>query len=109
MHKKHIKVFDPTEVSGVVLLDSMSYMEMKVRQESTQHKQKELEDLKRCEILSIKDKKALDLQRRTESILKARELKASANKQLRDTEKEQRARQEAEKVAAAKSAQAVWE
>ena len=32
VHRKHIKVFDPTTVVGPLFLDQMSYMEMKERQ-----------------------------------------------------------------------------
>lgn len=109
VHAQHVKVFDPTAVSGIVLLDSMSYMEMKVRQQLALTKQKEAEDLKRDEILVTKGKRAIDLNKRSESIQRARQLKAEANQQMRRAEKEKKLREEQDKQAAAKEAAAIWD
>lgn len=109
VHRPHVKVFDPTETSGVVLLDSMSYLEMKERQKVALEKQREAEELKREEILTEKEKRAADLNKRTDSILRARQLKAEANQQMRQAEKEKRIREEQEKIAAAEAAQKIWQ
>eukprot|EP01039_Chlorochromonas_danica_P002730 gene2730-2981_t len=109
VHRPHVKVFDPTEASGVVLLDSMSYLEMKERQKVALEKQREAEELKRDEILTGKEKRVADLNKRTESILRARQLKAEANQQMRQAEKEKRIREEQEKIAAAEAAQKIWQ
>jgi hypothetical protein len=90
VHRKHIKVFDPTETAGLGLLDEISYMEMKVRQQQEKQKQEEIVEIKREEIQQEKSKKQLDLERRQQSILRARKLKADANQQLRVHAKEQR-------------------
>lgn len=93
VHKKHIVVFDPTETAGIGLLDEMSYMEMKERQRQEKIKQEELVVLKRGEIEVEKTKKQLDLERRSQSIQRARALKAQANAALRTQTLESRQRE----------------
>lgn len=93
VHKKHITVFDPTDTAGIGLLDEMSYMEMKVRQAQERAKQAELVQLKKEEIEVEKTKKALDLERRSGAILRARQLKAEANQQLRVASKQRKQRE----------------
>lgn len=95
VHRKQVKVFDPTETAGIGLLDEMSYMEMKVRHQQVKAKQDEIVQFKHEDIQVAKTKKQLDLERRQQSILRARQLKAEANQQLRAKTKEQRI-QEAE-------------
>lgn len=51
VHKKHIKVFDPTESSGLRLMDEMSYMEMKERLEINRLRAEADEEKRRKEIL----------------------------------------------------------
>lgn len=109
VHRKHIKVFDPTETAGIGLLDEMSYMEMKVRQEQVKEKQEEIVQLKNEEIHETKTKKQLDLERRQQSILRARKLKAEANQQLRASAKEQRIREQMLLEKTRQEAAAVWE
>lgn len=109
VHKPIVKVFDPTEASGVVLLDSMSYLEMKERQKVAARKQKESEEMKREEIHQHKEKLQVDLSARTQSILRARQLKAEANQQMRQAEKERKLQEERLQKAAEEAAQAAWQ
>lgn len=109
VHRKQIKVFDPTETVGIGLLDEMSYMEMKVRQQQTKAKQEELVQLKNEEIHETKTKKQLDLERRQQSILRARQLKAEANQQLRASSKERRLQEQWLVEKTRKEAAAIWD
>eukprot|EP01035_Chromulina_nebulosa_P018091 gene18091-23740_t len=49
IHKKTVKIFDPTEISGQGFLDEMSYLEMKSRLEQQQKELIEIENKKRAE------------------------------------------------------------
>ncbi len=80
VHKSTIKVFDPTEVSGMSFLNKMSYMEMKERINSQKTKNEMKEMNKRDSILESKQKRAHDLQNRANSVLRARQVKAEAFK-----------------------------
>lgn len=95
VHKERIVVFDPTITAGIGLLDEMSYMEMQVRQKQERERAEEVEKAKRQQILEEKDKKALQLDKRVDVILRAREVKAQANQQARQKAKEAKAREEA--------------
>lgn len=94
VHKKHITVFDPTYVSGVGILDEVSYMEMKERTKHDKIKAKEDEDYKRQEIIEAKQKRALDLDRRANSMLNARKVKADANKAYYQNKREDKQREQ---------------
>ncbi len=109
VHKKHIVVFDPTETAGIGLLDEMSYMEMKERQKIERQKQEEKVLIKREEIHETKTKKQLELERRKDSILRARQLKADANQQLRSQEKARRTKEQNDIENARKTAELIWE
>lgn len=97
VHKKHIKVFDPTQSSGIGILDEISYMEMKERSDQDKRRMKEDEDYKRQEIIAQKQKRASDLQRRAESMLHARQVKADANQAYYKNKKEAEKREEDKK------------
>lgn len=93
VHKKHVVVFDPTEVAGGHgVLDEMSYLEMKVRLENEKKRAEELEELKRNEIVESKRKRAKELEERALSVLRARQVKAEATKEqmMRKKEAEKR-------------------
>lgn len=81
VHKKHIKVFDPTQTAGIGLLDEMSYMEMKERNKTESARRDNLEIIKRQEILEAKAKKAKSLNDRAISVLNARKIKAESTKE----------------------------
>ena len=78
VHRENIKVFDPTQQVGPSLLNNMSYMEMKERVVMQKSKFEVEEMNKRSDILESKQKRAMDLQRRADSVLKARLIKAEA-------------------------------
>lgn len=109
VHKKHIVMFDPTETAGIGLLDEMSYMEMKERQKIERQKQEEKTHIKREEIIEQKTKKQMDLERRAEAILRARQLKAEANQQMRSQEKSRRIKEKNDIESARKTAELIWE
>mmetsp|Transcript_2179 Transcript_2179/g.3419 ORF Transcript_2179/g.3419 Transcript_2179/m.3419 type:complete len:787 (+) Transcript_2179:73-2433(+) len=94
VHKEHIVVFDPTLHAGIGLLDEMSYMEMKVRQKQERERAEEVERIKREEIFKDKARQKTLLEKRKESILRAREIKAVANQTTRAREKAVRQKEE---------------
>lgn len=120
VHRKHINVFDPTEssglhtlvyklllimiirrlviITGLGFLNEMSYMEMKERLEMEKLRLEQLEMEKREEIISVKNKKAKDLEDRALNIQKIRQKKAEATKkfyqQKRSSEVEQKEEEE---------------
>jgi hypothetical protein len=96
VHKKFIKVFDPTESSGLGFLDEMSYLEMKERLESEKLRYEALELNKRQEILAAKEKSSKDLEARALNIQRMREKRAEATRQYY-IEKEQIEREKKEK------------
>lgn len=89
VHKKHIVVFDPTQVAGVGVLDEMSFMEMKERLETERRRAEEHEEFKRKEILEAKNKRAKDLEERSLSVMRARQVKADATRQQLQRKKDQ--------------------
>ena len=95
VHKERIVVFDPTLTAGIGLLDEMSYMEMQVRQKLEKERAEEVERLKRQEIAEEKQRKASQLDSRMEVIMRAREVKAQANRQARQRSKETKEKEEA--------------
>jgi hypothetical protein len=109
VHKAHVVVFDPTETAGIGLLDEMSYMEMKERQKIEKRKQDEQIQLKTIEIHKEKTKKQLDLERRSESIYRARQLKAEANRSLREKTLAQRSKEKSDLEEARVIADQQWE
>lgn len=94
VHKEHIAVFDPTLTAGVTLLDQMSYMEMKIRRQQEKMEAEEAEVLKRQEIADEKKRKLDDLERRKDTIMRARELKAATGKSNRQKMLETKRREE---------------
>lgn len=94
VHRKHIKVFDPTETAGIGLLDEMSYMEMKERLAQEKKKLAEQESYKRDEIIDTKQHRATDLERRANAVMRARQIKAEASKKYRQQSKEKKVKEE---------------
>lgn len=109
VHKAHIKVFDPTETAGMRLLDEMSYMEMKERQKIERSKQEEVIQFKNEEIKEQKTKKQADLERRSQSIIRARQLKAEANHEMREAERARRQKEKQDVEEARLAASRVWD
>lgn len=97
IQKKYIKVFDPTETAKIGLLDEMSYLEMKKRNESNKIKEQRLIGFKNEEINQDKKKKQDVLEKKKEAILLARQLKREKNQELRQTKKEKE-QEENEKI-----------
>ena len=95
VHKKHIKVFDPTETAGTGVMDEMSYMEMKERLDMVRVRDATMVANKREEIMELKEKKAQTLNEKAEGIMRARKLKNDATRAASQRKKEQE-RQEAE-------------
>ena len=89
VNKKHITVFDPTEVQGHNLMSEMSYMEMKERMDMEKIRAEKIEYEKRKEIMASKEKKAADLNNRVELISKYRKIKADNNREAYRKRKEQ--------------------
>lgn len=103
VHKKHIKVFDPTDTAGTGVMDEMSYMEMKERLDMVRIRDATIVANKKQEILEIKEKKAQTLNEKAEGIMKARQLKNEATRaaSLRRKEVERKEAEEKEKARAA--------
>ena len=80
VHKAKISVFDPTKTAGLPLLGEMSYMEMKERLASEKARAEVAELNKRADIIEAKLKKARELEHRTLTVLRARQVKCDANK-----------------------------
>jgi hypothetical protein len=80
VHRKHIKVFDPTTVMGPVFLDQMSYMEMKERQAVIRKREEAKLFTKIQEINERKEQKSKEIEMRLEAIMRCREAKAMANR-----------------------------
>lgn len=78
VHHEVIKVFDPTEIAGVGVMNEMSYMEMKERLEINKNYEKIQIENKKDEILEEKEKKAAKLHKKSLLILQARERRAQA-------------------------------
>lgn len=81
VQKKHITVFDPTEVQGTGLMSEMSYMEMKERMGMEKIRQEKFEYEKRKQIIATNEKKAEDLNARVQLIAKYRKIKADSNRE----------------------------
>lgn len=103
VHKKHIKVFDPTETAGTGVMDEMSYMEMKERLDMVRIRDATVVANKKTEILEMKEKKAQTLNEKADGIMRARKLKNEATRAavLRRKEQEKREAEEKEKARAA--------
>mmetsp|Transcript_5104 Transcript_5104/g.7816 ORF Transcript_5104/g.7816 Transcript_5104/m.7816 type:complete len:763 (-) Transcript_5104:200-2488(-) len=109
VHKKHIKVFDPTETAGTMVMDEMSYMEMKERLEMEKTRAATVVANKNQEILEAKEKKAHDLEEKAKGIMRAREVKAQATRAAMQRRKEQEKREAEEKEKARAAAAAALE
>ena len=81
--KKPVTVFDPSEIAGEVFLDEMSYLEMKERVALERTRVEALEEEKRREILTTKQKKAQALEEKALSIQKARTTRAAVASTMR--------------------------
>ena len=93
VHKENVKVFDPTKTGGLSLLDEMSYMEMKERMATERTRAEVVEMNKRQEIMEAKQKRAKDLEDRANSVMRARVVKADANKAYYQNKREAEARE----------------
>ena len=102
--RKHVTVFDPTEIKGAGFLDEMSYLEMKIRLANEKERAERDEADRRERILVEKDKRAKDLEERAKALMKVRQTKAETNKiyrqkkieaEAREKEAVEKARQEA--------------
>ena len=82
VHREIVKVFDPTEVKGDGFLDEMSYLEMKTRLKSEKDRLEREETLRRQRILDEKDKRAKDLEERSLTLVKVRQVKANKNQEM---------------------------
>ena len=109
VHKKHIVVFDPTQTAGLGLLDEMSYMEMKERLKNERIREEEIEKQRREDILESKQKWQSEIDRRSQSVMHAREVKAEANRAARIKEKEARQKKLEDEERARKEAAIVME
>jgi hypothetical protein len=105
--KQHIVVFDPTETAGVGVMDEMSFMEMKERLEIEKTKAATIEVNKRQEILEVKEKKAAELDKKAQNLMRARQVKASANKSAIQRRKNEEKKLAENKEAARKAAAAL--
>ena len=105
--KQHIVVFDPTETAGVGVMDEMSFMEMKERLQIEKTKATTIEQNKRQEILEEKEKKAAELEKKAQNLMRARQVKAAANKSAIQRKKNQEKKLAAEKEAARETAAAL--
>ncbi|CAE7591803.1 CFAP99, partial [Symbiodinium microadriaticum] len=105
VHKKRIKVFDPTETAGTGVMDEMSYMEMKERLDMVRVRDATVVANKREEIMELKEKKAQTLNEKAEGIMRARKLKNDATRTASQRRKEQE-RKEAETKEKARAAAA---
>ena len=88
VHRDQIKVFDPTQSSGKGFLDEMSYMEMKERQALAKAKREVEVQNKRDDIIENKQKKARELDRRAQSVMKARQVRNEAFKEEQNKARE---------------------
>mmetsp|Transcript_15690 Transcript_15690/g.26154 ORF Transcript_15690/g.26154 Transcript_15690/m.26154 type:complete len:767 (+) Transcript_15690:121-2421(+) len=102
--KQHIVVFDPTETAGVGVMDEMSFMEMKERLEIEKTKAATIEMNKRQEILEGKEKKAAELDKKAQNLMRARQVKAAANKNAIQRRKNQEKKLAEDKEEARKAA-----
>ena len=105
--KQHIVVFDPTETAGVGVMDEMSFMEMKERLEIERTKAATIEMNKRQEILEVKEKKAAELDKKAQNLMRARQVKATANKTAIQRRKKQEKKLAEDKEEARKAAAAL--
>ena len=96
VHRAHITVFDPTKTAGLPLLSEMSYMEMKERLAAEKARAEVVELNKRSDIIEAKLKKARDLEHRTLTVLRAREVKKEANKEYYAARREKEATEKVE-------------
>lgn len=83
MPKVREKVFDPTESSGVGLLDEMSYNEMKERLNLNKSRTTEHVQNKRSEIVKMKQEKEEGMKHRMEAIAKVRAASKHSNQKSR--------------------------
>lgn len=96
--KQRVKMFDPTESSGVGLLEEMSLVELKERLELNRQRNEEEEDERRRTILRKKREKEQDLRNRAANISRIRNAASSSNRDARARRKKAEAdRLEAER------------
>lgn len=102
--RKHVNVFDPTEIKGAGFLDEMSYLEMKIRLANEKERAEREEADRRQRIFVEKEKRAKDLEERSKALMKVRQTKSETSKtyrqkrieaEIRENELIEKARQEA--------------
>ena len=81
--KQRVKMFDPTESSGVGLLEEMSLVELKERLELNKARYEEEEEERRRLILRRKREKEVDLRARVKNISRIRNAASAANREAR--------------------------
>ena len=86
--KKVSVVFDPTAIAGAGFLDEMSYTEMKIRVENEKMKASRNEQERRSRIAVERDRRVKDLEGRTKTLMRVRQLKSDTNKNFNSTRKE---------------------
>jgi len=84
VHPVPVKVFDPTESIGLGLLGEMSLVEMKERLAINKVRESEVENSRRSDILTSKQKHNLNLRKRIENIERIRAAASHANKAARE-------------------------
>lgn len=88
VHKKHVVVFDPTQLGGEVFLDEMSFLEMKERLAIERARVEMQESERRNEILAEQGARARLLEDKAEGIARARLARAKAKQQRRGARQE---------------------
>lgn len=94
--KQRVTVFDPTQSSGVGLLEEMSLVELKERLEMNVAREAEAEGEKRAAILREKREKEAALRKRIANMSRVRDAASSANRTARARRKQAEAAKEEE-------------
>ena len=88
VHKKNVVIFDPSEIVGEGFLDEMSYTEMKIRLDNEKLRIERNEYDRRLKILNEKDKRSKDLEDRSNTLIRIRQIKKDTNKAYNIKKKE---------------------
>mmetsp|Transcript_8234 Transcript_8234/g.29251 ORF Transcript_8234/g.29251 Transcript_8234/m.29251 type:complete len:639 (-) Transcript_8234:42-1958(-) len=94
--KQRVTVFDPTQSSGVGLLEEMSLVELKERLEMNVAREAEAESERRAAILQEKREKEAQLRKRIANMSRVREAASTANRAARIRRKQAEASKEEE-------------
>lgn len=107
VHRESIRVFDPTESSGLGFLDEMSYMEMKERLARLKLEQESQEINKRQDIEEQKRQRAEALEARAGNIQRVRAQRTKATQAYYQEKKNQLAQQQRQEEEAREAAAAL--